>query len=85
MTYQLIRDHISHDTVEALETLTEAARQGQVVGIVYGVVLKGRKFFVDTAGSLTRDVTFARGVVAAIDDELCDILHGRADAGPTIT
>lgn len=84
MTPQLVRDHISRDVVQALEQLLDGAQQGLVTGMVFGVALKGRKYHVNVAGSLARDPTFARGVVAAIDDELMSMVQGRANSDTTI-
>lgn len=84
MTAKLQRDHISRDLVEAFEQLTEGVRQGVIVGAVFGIALKGRRYHVNVAGSLARDPTFARGIVAALDDELMGMVQGRADAESTI-
>lgn len=81
---QLQRDTISRDVIEAFEQLLEGARQGTVVGAIFGVALKGRKYHVNVAGSLVRDPTFARGICAAIDDELMIEVQRRADASTTL-
>jgi hypothetical protein len=79
----LVRDQVSHDLEQAIKTLHEAVQAGHIVGLAFGVALKGRRYFVNTAGTLTRDPTFARGIVAALDDELSRMVQGRADAGTT--
>jgi hypothetical protein len=84
VTTRLMRDTISRDVLEAFEQLAEGARQGLIVGAVFGVALKGRRYHVNVAGSLVRDPTFARGVVAALDDELMALVQGRADADSTL-
>lgn len=81
---KLVRDHISHELAEAFDQLAELVRDGTVVGAVFGVALRGKKYHVNVAGTLARDPTFARGVVAALDDELMAMVQGRADADTTI-
>jgi len=79
-----MRDTISRDVVEAFEQLAEGARQGLIVGAIFGVAVKGRRYHVNVAGTLTKDPTYARGICAAIDDELMHMVQGRADAESTI-
>ena len=76
--YELVPDRISHDVVEALRTLLALAEKGQMTGIAFGATLKGRRYFTNAAGELYRDPTFARGVVASLDDELGHLVHERA-------
>ena len=80
----LLPDTISRDVVEAFEQLADGARKGHIVGAIFGVVMKGRRYHVNVAGSLVRDPTYARGICAALDDELMGMVHGRADSQPTI-
>lgn len=84
MTYQLIRDSISRDTVQALESLLHLAREGTVTGIAFAVTLKRRKFLVNVAGEAYRDPTFARGAVLALDDELSSIVQSHALSNTTL-
>lgn len=81
---QLVRDAISRDLLEALDALLLAAQEGVVVGAVFGVALKGRKYYVNVAGTLARDPTFGRGIVAALDDELMSMVQGKADTDTTL-
>ena len=83
MQYQLVRDPVSTDTVEALEQLLDGAKKGQVIGIAFGVLMKRRRYFVNTAGEARRDPTFTRGMLLALDDELRRMVH--AAAGPETT
>lgn len=80
----LVRDHVSRDTVECLEQLLEAARAGHVVGLVFGAMLKRKRYMVNIAGEAFRDPTYARGVTGAIDDELRQIIQTKADADTTL-
>lgn len=61
---------VSHDVRKCLRDLASGAEAGDVIGIAYAVVYRGRHFIVNTAGELHRNPTFARGAVAALDDEL---------------
>lgn len=68
--FTLIPDSISHDTKICLEQLFSDAKAGDVIGIAYAVMYRGRHYIVNTAGELHRNPTFARGAVAVLDDEL---------------
>ena len=80
----LVPDAIDHELVSKLQRITAAAERGAVVGIIFGIVLKGRQYQVDSAGSLERDPTLARGICAAIDDELRYQIQDAADSAATI-
>lgn len=79
MAYQLIPDSVSHDTVQALETLLAGARAGDVTGLAYAAALRQQRFITDVAGTLYRNATLARGMVASLDDTLALLLRGRED------
>ena len=74
--YILIPDTVSHDTVECLETLLDAAKQGEIIGVAFVAQLKQRGYIVNTAGEAHRNPTFARGMVAALDDQLGGRVRG---------
>lgn len=83
MSTRLVRDTISRDVVEALETLAEGARSGAITGAIFGIIVKGRSYHVNVAGSLVSDPTLARGICAALDDELMQLVQ--SSAGPQAT
>ena len=64
--FGLAQDTISHDTVEALQTLLDKAKQGDVIGIAYSVMNKKRSYHVDSAGELHRNPTFAIGTIVVL-------------------
>lgn len=72
--FTLAPDSISHDTRACLAQLHEQA--DDVIGIAYAVMYKGRNYIVNTAGEMHRNPTFARGAVAALDDELRRMVWG---------
>ena len=72
----LVPDLVSNDTVEALEMLLSEARRGEVIGIAFAAMLKRRSYIVNTAGEAHRNPTFARGMVAALDDQLGGRIRG---------
>ena len=74
--YKLIPDSLSADTVECLVQLLEQARMGEITGIAFGAILRRRSFIVNSAGSARRNPTFARGMLAALDDELSARIRG---------
>lgn len=77
MPYKLIKDFISRDLVEALEVLLEGAKQGEVTGIAFAATLRQQRFITNVAGVCYRHPSFARGIVASLDDELSGIVQGR--------
>lgn len=76
MTHFLVRDHISRDTVEALEQLLAMAQRGHITGIAFAAMLKRRRYLVNVAGEAFTDPTLARGSLCALDDELRQLIHG---------
>lgn len=84
MAYTLVRDTVSRDTVEALEQLLEAAREGQIVGLAFGAMLRRKRYLVNCAGEACRDPTTARGMICALDDELSVLVQSRADSNTTL-
>lgn len=75
--YELIPDRVSTDTVECLQLLLTRAKRGEVVGLAYCAMLKQREYIVNTAGVAHESPTFARGMVAALDDSLSTRIHHR--------
>jgi len=84
VAYQLIQESISTDTVEALEQMLVSARQGNVTGIAFVLLLKRRKFLIDCAGEACADPTMVRGCVAVLDDHLGDLIRDRTDRRTTM-
>lgn len=74
--YILVPDNVSNDTVECLEQLLREARKGQVIGLAYAAMLKRRGYIANSAGEAFRNPTFARGMVAALDDQLAHRIRG---------
>ena len=82
MPYRLVPDDISRDVVKALETLLDLAKAGDVTGIAFACTLRQQRFITNVAGHCYKNPTFARGMVAALSDELAGLVHGR-DADET--
>jgi hypothetical protein len=61
---------VSSDTIQCLEVLLEKARAGEIIGVAYAAMHKRRRYTVHTCGEAHRNPTFARGMIAALDDEL---------------
>ena len=68
--FTLVPDSVSTDTVECLQLLLKRARKGEVIGLAFCAMLKQRAYIVNTAGVAHDSPTFARGMVAALDDSL---------------
>lgn len=84
MTVQLLRDFISRDGMEAAAIIKNGFESGSIVGIVFGLQLPGRRYIVNVAGECVTDPTFARGIVGALEDELRDLIQGKAQADTTL-
>lgn len=82
MPYRLVPDNISHDVVEALETLLDAARRGEITGIAFACTLRKMRYITNVAGHCYTNPTFARGMVAFLSDQLARLVNHR-DAGET--
>jgi hypothetical protein len=77
MPYQLVRDTISKDTVEALRELLALAEKGELTGIAFAATYRKMRYITNAAGILAKNPTFCRGAIRALDDELSAIIHHR--------
>lgn len=77
MPYRLVPDNISHDTVEALETLLGLAKQGEITGIAFVCTLPRSRYITDIAGHCYRHPTLARGMTMSLGDQLAALVHER--------
>lgn len=83
MAYQLVQEHISDDTIEALEAMLASAKKGQIVGIAFALMLRRQRYMVDCAGDACSNPFLARAGVAVLDDHISNMIHHRRDAGTT--
>lgn len=74
----------SADTVRCLEEALRGALAGEVVGVVLAAVYRRRRYSVSVCGEARHDPTYARGVACAIDDELRELIHDRAQGDTTL-
>lgn len=77
MPAELVPDNISHDVVEALETLLDLAKQGEITGIAFACTMKRMRYITNVAGYCHRHPTYARGMVAFLSDQLAGLVHRR--------
>lgn len=68
--FKLVTDRLSGDTLDCLRELTEQAEQGQVLGMAFVAMVKGRLFIRNASGECLRNPHYARGLVCALDDFL---------------
>jgi hypothetical protein len=54
----------------AWSRLLEQAKSGEVIGLAFAAMYRRRRYTVSTCGEASRNPTFARGMIAALDDEL---------------
>lgn len=64
--FSFVRESISHDTVEACESLTERARRGEVTGMAATVTTADKGYSTVTTGLLHESKTFAIGTVVIL-------------------
>jgi len=62
-------------TVECLRALLRRAESGEILGLAYCAMLKRRNFTVNAIGEAYRSPTFTRGMVAALDDYLAQMVR----------
>lgn len=65
---RLVPAAVSQDTIDCLTELLDLARRGELIGVAFCAMYRRRKYVVDAAGEPHRNPTFARGMVAALDD-----------------
>ena len=75
MPFRLVKDTVSHDTVEALEELLTLAKQGELTGIAFACSLRKMRYITNTAGYCFKNPTFARGMLWSLADELGAMIH----------
>jgi hypothetical protein len=81
---QLLREVVSKDTLQCAKALVTKAEDGEVVGAVIGFIYRRQKYSVAVCGQAFDNPTWARGVTAAIDDELYTLIHERGQKDTTI-
>lgn len=64
--FKLADEAVSHETVEALESLLNKAKNGDVIGIAFVAMNKQRTYNTNTAGELHRNMTFAVGTLMVL-------------------
>lgn len=70
-------------TLAAARRLLRLAEDGELIGLAFGACVRGRAYVTEVTGVLARDPTFGRGVVAALDDELSELVQSQANEAPT--
>lgn len=73
--FTLVKDALSHETIDCLRTLLGQAERGEAVGIAYAVMYRKSGYHVDTAGEAHRSMTYSRGMLRALDDKISRRLH----------
>jgi hypothetical protein len=73
--FRLVPDTISKDVVQALTELLEQAQQGQIYGMAFVAMVKGRYFIANTAGECERNLDYTRSLLLRFDDKLADRLR----------
>jgi hypothetical protein len=66
----LVPDHPNHEVGKVLEGLLSLAAAGELNGIVFGVSLKGQRYYCDAAGALHRSPIVGLGVTCMLKTEL---------------
>lgn len=72
--FHLVQDGLSTDTVKALEGLLAEAKKGELIGMAYVAMYRRREYTACATGEARRNPTFTRGMLAALDDVLGDMV-----------
>lgn len=70
---ELVAAEPSRDTVEALEHLLRQAQKGQLTGLAFVALYRGRHVEASATGEVIRNPIFARGMLRVLDDKLVEI------------
>ena len=74
----VINPTTSDDTIQALEELLDDARRGSITGMVFAAMRPGGSdYIIGTTGEARHRPTYARGMIAAVDDDLREALKQR--------
>jgi hypothetical protein len=71
----LLKAGPSKDTVECLTTLLDQAKKGDLVGLAFGAIMRHSNYSVHATGAARLNPTFTRGIIAALDDRLGEIVR----------
>jgi hypothetical protein len=74
---RLVKPSANQETVEHLETMLAAAKNGEITGLAYVITLPGMRFITNMTGICFDHPTFARGAVAFLNDQLAGLVHDR--------
>lgn len=74
----LLKESSSDDTIACLEHLLDKAKRGELVGLAFGAIMRRSHYMVHATGAASQNPTFARGVIAALDDHLREAVHAWA-------
>lgn len=58
------------DMIEQMEFILAHMRAGTITGIAFACVLKQNRFITDVLGSCATQMTFTRGIIMTLNDEL---------------
>lgn len=64
--FTLAERPVSHDTLQALKTLTAGAEAGEVTGMAYIVTEKGKTYQANATGLIYESPTFGIGTVVIL-------------------
>ena len=71
----LVPDDSPHDVREVLAELLADADDGQIYGIAFVAMYKGRRVIADAAGECKKNPIYSRGLVAVLDDYFRDKIN----------
>lgn len=76
--FRVVSDNLPTETVAVLTELLNQAKRKRILGIAFAVMYRGGTYIVNATDEARRSHTFARGMVAELDDELARQMHGEA-------
>lgn len=60
----------SHDTIDMLSEMLQAAKKGEIIGVAFTAMYKRREYVVGYTGECARNPTFTRGMVFTLLEDL---------------
>ena len=79
--FKLVAEDFPHDVREVLTRLLAHADEGQIYGIAFVAMYKGRRVIADAAGECERNPIYSRGLVAVLDDYFRDRMREHHEGG----
>lgn len=76
--FRLVPDNISTETVQCLQELLDDAEQGEIIGIAFTALYRGKECIVNAAGEAYLSPLFTLGPVSMLSAKLRRLVEERS-------